>query len=134
MNRYRRILQSFSPEVLPVDNCYDICAGINTIINNNSNIEEILCYAPWCRADTYQQIGVLDAARRGVPVTILVRPPTGTLRGDAKLLLHESILNKNLQVLLYQAHRVYKVNIIDYIYTRSKEKDYPVDSISAQEN
>ena len=29
---------------------------------------------------------------------------------------------------------VYKVNIIDYIYTKSKEKDYPVDSISAQEN
>ena len=107
MNRYRRILQSFSPEVLPADNCYDICAGINSIININ-DIEEILCYAPWCRADTYQQIGVLDAARRGVPVTILVRPPTGTLRSDAKLLLHESSLTKNLQVLLYQAHRVYK--------------------------
>lgn len=29
---------------------------------------------------------------------------------------------------------VYKVNIIDYIYTRSKEKNYPVDSVSAQEN
>jgi len=125
MNRYRRILQSFSPEVLPADNCYDICAGINSIININ-DIEEILCYAPWCRADTYQQIGVLDAARRGVPVTILVRPPTGTLRGDAKLLLHESSLTKNLQVLLYQAHRVYKesLNHRKLILIKVKEKGW----------
>lgn len=110
MKRFRRILQSLSSDILPADSVYDVCDGINRVINNNS-VEEILCYAPWCRADTYQQIGVLDAARRGVQVTILVRPPTGTLRSDAKLLLRESSLNRNLQVLLYQAHRVYKESL-----------------------
>lgn len=107
MKRFRRILQSFCPELLPSDRCYDICDGLNKIIKSNA-VEEILCYAPWCRYDTYHQIGVLDSARRGVSVTILVRSPKGTLRGDAKSLLGEASSCKSLTVLSYQSASSYK--------------------------
>jgi hypothetical protein len=52
MKRFRRILQSLSTEILPTNEAYDICDGITRIIANNV-IEEILCYAPWCRADYF---------------------------------------------------------------------------------
>jgi superfamily II DNA or RNA helicase len=125
MNRYRRILQSFCPELLPSHKCYDICDGINKIIKENA-VEEILCYAPWCRYDTYRQIGVLDSARKGVSVTILVRPPKGTLRADAKSLLSEASSYKNLTVLSYQSAGSYKelVNHRKILLLQIKDKGW----------
>lgn len=125
MKRFRRILQSLSSEILPANEVYDICNGINQIITTQ-DVEEILCYAPWCRADTYQQIGVLDAARRGVAVTILVRPPKGTLRGDAKKLLQEASFHKNLKVVTYQASSNYKeaLNHRKLVFINIREKGW----------
>ena len=125
MNRYRRILQSFCPELLPSHKCYDICDGINKIIKENA-VEEILCYAPWCRYDTYRQIGVLDSARKGVSVTILVRPPKGTLRADAKSLLSEASSYKNLTVFSYQSAGSYKelVNHRKILLLQIKDKGW----------
>lgn len=102
MKKFRRILQSFVPEVLPSGESLDVCEGISKILSRG-DVMRVIAYAPWSRAESYEQIGLTRCAERGVPVQILVRMPGGTLRSDLQSLLKSRSICSSLSILTPKA-------------------------------
>lgn len=102
MKRFRRILQSFVPDVLPPGESHDVCEGILKILSR-ADVLEVIAYAPWSGAESYEKIGLTRCAERGVSVRILVRKPDGALKSDVQSLLNRKLACPSLTVLTTKA-------------------------------